>query len=217
VFLVLASITDSLVTFATNVISDLGLPGIFVLMAMTAAGIPIPSEATMLFAGFSVFQGHETLLGITVAGMAGDLAGCLVGYAIGHFARDDLLERHGAKIHLGPERMAKVDHWFGRYGSLFVFFSRMLPLVRSVMAIPAGAARFPLGRFCVLVLAGSLFFVLGFGLVGREVGHNWVHWKNSLHYVDYAVAAAIVAGIGYLVLRRRSGGGGDAPAADVAT
>ena len=109
--LMLASVTDSLVTVATNAIDSLGLPGVALFMGLTATGVAFPGEATMLFAGFDVSDGHLSLAGILVAAWLGDLIGCLVGYAVGHYGREGILERHGAKVHLGPHRLAQGDRW----------------------------------------------------------------------------------------------------------
>src|SRR5205807_4446782 len=92
--LVLASVTDSLVTFATNVVHDLGLPGIFLLMVLESACIPIPSEATMLFAGFNVHNGEYSLIAATLVGVSANLVGSWIAYAVGYFGRIELLERH---------------------------------------------------------------------------------------------------------------------------
>ena len=208
--LMLASVTDSLVTVATNAIDSLGLPGVALFMGLTATGVAFPGEATMLFAGFDVSDGHLSLAGILIAAWLGDLIGCLVGYAVGHYGREGILERHGAKVHLGPHRLQQGDRWFERHGAWMVLFGRSLPIVRSLVAITAGAARYPLPRFALLSAIGSIPFIVAFGLIGRSVGSNWVQWKDQLHYVDYAVLALIVCAIAYLVLRRRAPG--DAPA-----
>ena len=97
---VLASITDSLANFATNVVGDLGLPGIFVLMLLESACIPIPSEATMLFAGFNVHDGEYSLFAITVAGVLANLVGSWIAYAVGYYGRIELIEQHGNKLHI---------------------------------------------------------------------------------------------------------------------
>jgi membrane protein DedA with SNARE-associated domain len=200
--MLLASVTDSLVTFATHVVSDLGLPGVFLLMALDATGVPIPSEATMMFAGFNVFQGHHTLLGITVAGVLGDLAGATIAYSIGYFGRLELVERHGNKLHITPARMAVAERWFARWGTPAVFFSRMVPVVRTFISFPAGAARMPYPRFAALTVLGVVPWVFGFGLLGREVGSNWEKWRHHLAFLDYLVVGLIVVGIVWLLIRR---------------
>jgi membrane protein DedA with SNARE-associated domain len=198
-----ASITDKLVTFATNVVGDLGLAGIFVLMLLESACIPIPSEATMLFAGFNVHNGDYSLLAVTVAGVAGNLAGSWIAYAVGYFGRIDLLEKHGRALHIKPEHLAWADRWFARHGEATVFFARLLPIIRTFISLPAGVAKMPFWRFTLFTLAGCVPWVFALAFIGKQAGENWESWKNSLHYVDYAVIAALVAGVIYLVVRAR--------------
>jgi membrane protein DedA with SNARE-associated domain len=196
-----ASVTDRLVEFATNVVGDLGLGGIALLMVPESACIPIPSEATMLFAGFNVSEGRYSLLAAVAVGVAANVVGSWIAYAIGYYGRVDLREKHGRKLHVKPEHLAWADRWFARYGDAAVFFSRMLPIVRTFISLPAGVARMPFWRFTLLTLAGCVPWVLLFGFIGEQVGANWEQWKDKLHYVDYAVAALIVLGFAYLVAR----------------
>ncbi len=209
--MLLASITDSFVHFATNVVGDLGLAGIFLLMVAESACIPIPSEATMLFAGFGVSQGHHSLFAITVAGVLGNLVGSWIAYAVGYFGRIELVERHAGKLHVQPKHLAWADRWFARYGEATVFFTRMLPIIRTFISLPAGVARMPFVRLTVFTLLGCIPWVFMLGFIGQQVGHNWTQWKDSLAYVDYVVVLAVVAAIAYVIFRRlsaRRGSGG---------
>jgi membrane protein DedA with SNARE-associated domain len=214
---VTAAVTDHLVNFAVSVIRDLGLPGVFVLMLLESACIPIPSEATMLFAGFNVADGHWSLVSVVAIGVLGNLVGSWIAYAVGYFGRVEWLERHGGKLHIKPSHLASADRWFARYGSATVFFCRLLPIVRTFISLPAGVARMPFWRFTVLTLAGCVPWVLALTLIGKGAGASWHRWRDHLQYLDYAVVAAVIVGIVYLVVRwrarRRSGG---ATAADVA-
>jgi membrane protein DedA with SNARE-associated domain len=198
------AVTDKLVDFATNVIGDLGYAGVFVLMTLESALIPIPSEATMLFAGFKVDDGTLTLFGIVAAGVLGNLVGSWIAYAIGYFGRLELVERHRV-FHTNQRALDRAEDWFQRHGDATVFFSRMLPIVRTFISLPAGVARMPFWRFSVLTVLGCIPWVLGLGLLGREVGSHWEDWKDRLHYLDYAVLAAIIGLIVYVLLRRRRG------------
>jgi membrane protein DedA with SNARE-associated domain len=200
--LLLASITDPLVQFAVNVIDDLGLPGVFLLMVAESACLPIPSEGTMLFAGFNVASGDWTLWQITLAGVAGNLVGSWIAYGVGYFGRVDLIEKHGAKVLIKPHHLKWADDWFQRYGDATVFFSRLLPIIRTFISLPAGVARMPFWRFSVLTVLGSLPWVFALGLIGREAGSRWERWKEHLHYVDYLVIAVIVLGLAWLIVRR---------------
>ncbi|HEY1854720.1 MAG TPA: DedA family protein [Solirubrobacterales bacterium] len=200
----LASLTGPIVDFCVNVINDTGLVGVFLLMGAGSACIPIPSEAVMLFAGFNVSTGDQTLLGICLAGFLGNMAGSWVTYAIGYYGRVDLLERNKL-VHVSPARLARVDGWFKRHGDATVFFCRMIPLVRAFISLPAGLAKMPFWRFTWLTALGSIPWVVGFGLLGRAVGDNWEKWREHLSILDYLVVAAIVIGIAYWFVKRRRG------------
>jgi membrane protein DedA with SNARE-associated domain len=200
--LVLGSITDSLVNVATQLVGDLGLAGIFVLMLLESACIPIPSEVTMLFAGFGVSQGRFSLVAIVIAGVLGNLVGSWVAYGVGRYGRQELVERHGRRLHINQRHLEWADRWFERYGSAAVFFSRMLPLIRTFISLPAGAARVPFARFTTLTVAGCVPWVLLLAVIGEQVGRNWRSWHSSLQYVDYAMVAAAAVLIVFLVARR---------------
>src|SRR3954452_23347729 len=208
----IAAITDRLVDFAVNVVGDLGLAGVFVLMVLESACIPIPSEATMLFAGFNVANREYSLFAAVAAGVLGNLVGSWIAYGVGYYGRTDLLEKHGRKLHIKPEHLAWADRWFERWGAPTVFFARMLPIIRTFISLPAGVARMPFWRFSVLTLLGCIPWVFALGFLGKQVGSHWADWKDRLHYLDYAVLAAVVALIVYAVWKRRSGG--RRPAAD---
>ncbi len=217
--LVLASITDPLVNLAVDIIDSIGLPGIFMLMVLESACIPIPSEATLLFAGFNVSEGHYSLLAVVAVGTAANVVGSWIAYAVGYYGRVDILEKHGRKLHIKPSHLQWADDWFARYGAATVFFTRMLPIVRTFISLPAGVARMPFWKFTLLTTLGCLPWILMLTLVGREVGDQWESWKDYPHYVDYAVIAAILAGALWLFIRWRrgrlgSGSGSGEPAAD---
>jgi membrane protein DedA with SNARE-associated domain len=200
-----ADILSPIVDAATNVIDALGLPGVFLLMTLESACIPVPSEAIMLFAGFNVSQGDMTLFGIVAAGVLGNLVGSLIAYGVGYYGRLEVLDQNRF-IHVNRRHLEWADRWFERHGSATVFFTRMLPIIRTFISLPAGAARMPLGRFVTFTLLGCIPWVLMLGIIGREVGDRWEDWRDKLHYLDYLVLAAIVLGIVYLIWRRRSAG-----------
>jgi membrane protein DedA with SNARE-associated domain len=208
--IIYADITGPIVDFCVNVIDDTGLAGVFLLMAAGSACIPIPSEAVMLFAGFNVSNGDQTLLGITLAGLAGNMAGSWLTYAVGYYGRIDLLEKNRL-IHLSPSRLEWVDGWFKRHGDATVFFARLLPLVRAFISLPAGIAKMPFWRFTWLTALGSLPWVLGFGLLGKAVGGEWENWRHHLQVLDYLVVAAIAGLSVYALVRRRRGTTPEAP------
>ena len=212
---VVASITDAVANWATDVVHDLGLPGIFALMTAESACIPIPSEATMLFAGFNVHNGEYSLIAATAVGVLANVVGSWIAYAVGYFGRIELIEKHGKWLHIRTSSLDRADRWFERWGGWAVFFSRMLPIVRTFISLPAGVARMPFWRFTLYTLLGCIPWVFMLAFVGDQVGDRWHEWKDALHYVDYAVLAAIVVGIVYLVVRWWRRRGQAEPATDV--
>jgi membrane protein DedA with SNARE-associated domain len=216
VLLAYASLTEPLVKLATNLIGSLGLGGV-ALLTFSSGVIGLPgTEPTMLFAGFNVFQGHQTLLGVIVAGVIGDLAGASVAYAIGYYGRREVLERQGSKLHVNQASLNRAHRWFERYGSPVVVVSRLLPFIRAAFPYAAGVAEMPYWRFLPLAAVGSVIWIGGLGILGRAVGSQWQTWRHHLEYVDYVGAIVVVAAIIYLIVRWRSdrNGPGGKPAAD---
>jgi membrane protein DedA with SNARE-associated domain len=209
-FFLLASVTDKIVdpivNAATDFIGSAGFVAVFLLMALESACIPVPSEAIMLFAGFSVAEGELTMFGVVVAGVLGNVVGSWIAYAVGYYGRLDLLERNKL-IHISPKHLKWADDWFERYGAATVFFSRMLPIVRTFISLPAGVAKMPFWRFTAYTLAGCIPWVLMLALIGQSVGDNWEEWRHKLGYLDYVVLAAMVGGAIYLIVKRRRRGG----------
>jgi membrane protein DedA with SNARE-associated domain len=208
--LVLASISETLVNETSHLVRDGGLPIVCVLMAVGSACIPLPSEVVMLFAGFAVADPgqsashhHLTLVGIVIAGLLGTMLGSWVAYAVGRGGRLELLERHGAKVHMGPSQIERADQWFQRHGEAAVLFGRLIPVVRAFVSLPAGVAKMPFGRFTVFSLIGSLPWVLGLALAGHALGNDWTSVRKGFEYVDYVIVALVVVGIVYVLVRRR--------------
>ncbi|MGI8595895.1 MAG: DedA family protein [Thermoleophilaceae bacterium] len=214
------SLTEPIVNFAVYVVEQLGLVGIFVLMVLESACIPIPSETTMLFAGFNVARGEYTLFAAVAVGSVANLVGSWIAYAVGYYGRVDLIEKHGRKVGIRISHLHTADRWFARHGSSTVFFTRLMPIVRTFISLPAGVARMPFWRFSVLTLAGCVPWMLMLTYIGLAVGERWTAWRDSLHYIDYAVAALIVVGGIWLIVRARRGrgsrrgGGGEGPGSD---
>jgi membrane protein DedA with SNARE-associated domain len=209
----LASLTQPLVNLATNLIGDLGLAGVTLLMTITGVvGVP-GTEPTMLFAGFDVYNHTLSLPGIIIAGVVGDVLGGSIAYAIGYYGSRELGDRQNSKFHISQRKLDRAHMWFERYGAPTVFVSRFIPVVRAAFPYAAGASKMPYVRFVVLAALGSIVWVSGLAVLGREVGSNWTSWRHHLEYVDYVGAALVVAAIVYLIVRRNRPERGD-PAVD---
>jgi membrane protein DedA with SNARE-associated domain len=199
--LIIASISEQLANSATNVVHDLGLAGIFVLMLLESACIPIPSEATMLFGGFAVSQGHQNFIAVVLAGLIGNLVGSLLAFLVGRYGRR-WIDRHArAGWLLSRRHLAAADRWFERYGAASVLFARVLPVARTFISLPAGASRIALARFMVLTAIGCVPWVLAWALLGDILGQNWDSLRGAISYADYVVLGLVVAAVGYWILR----------------
>lgn len=199
--LVLASVTDSLVTLATHIIRDLGLAGV-ALLTMTSGVIGLPgSEPTMLFAGFNVSEGNLSMLGIIVFGVLGDMIGASIAYAIGYWGREELVERHGNKLHISAQRLDRAHRWFDRFGAPVIVVSRWIPFARAAFPYAAGVARMGYVRFAAFATVGSIVWITALAVLGNAVGSDWQSWRHNLEYVDYAAAALLVVAVAYLIVR----------------
>jgi membrane protein DedA with SNARE-associated domain len=195
-------VTGPIVDFATTQVGDYGVLAVFLLMILESACIPVPSEAIMLYGGFLVSQGDESLFWIVAAGVVGNVIGSWIAYWVGLYkGREWALRWHW--LHITPKRLDSADRWFARYGDWAVLLSRCLPIIRTFISLPAGIARMPFWRFTILTLVGCIPWVLMLAVAGREVGDNWEDLQQQLHLVDYALAIAIVAGVVWLVVRHR--------------
>jgi membrane protein DedA with SNARE-associated domain len=201
VLLLYASVTNSLVTLATHIIRDLGLAGV-ALLTLTSGVVGLPgSEPTMLFAGFNVSEGNLSMFGIIVAGVFGDMLGASIAYGIGYWGREELVERHGNKLHISKSRLDRAHGWFDRYGAPVILVSRCIPFARAAFPYAAGVARMGYIRFAIFATIGSIIWISALGVLGNAVGANWQSWRHNLEYVDYVGAALVVAAIVYLVIR----------------
>ncbi len=206
-------IVDPVVTWCTTLIGDWGLPAVFVLMVLESACIPIPSEATMPFAGFAVSQHDLPFVGVVIAGVAGNLVGSWIAYAVGYYGGEPFVRRYGRYVLLRQHHLDTAHRWFGKYGPATVFFCRMLPIVRTFISLPAGFAKMPFWKFTLYTVLGCVPWVILLTFAGVKLGDNWENVRTQLHYLDYAVVVAIVALIVWVVVRRRRGRSRPAPQA----
>ena len=215
-FSVLAlAITDTLAEWTSEAVEAMGLPGIFLLMAPESACIPIPSEPTMLFAGFAASEGKYSIIAATMVASGANRVGAWVAWWAGKHGRIDLLEKQKF-IHISPSHLAWTDRFFAKYGDATVFFGRMLPIVRTFISLPAGVAQMPFVRFSVLTLLGAIPWNLMLVVIGFELSERWEEARDYLHFIDYTVIAAILIGGTYLAVRWFRGRGGPGATADAA-
>lgn len=199
-----------MIDWATDVIDRIGLVGVALLIALESIVPPIPSELVLLLAGFNVHEGRLGLLASIAFATLGSLLGALVLYAIGALISEERLERllTSAGRFVGLKR-ADIDRgvrWFERHGPAVVFFGRLIPVVRSVVSIPAGAERMPLAPFIAYTTAGSLLWNSVWIVVGRQLGSRWQSAERWSELIELAVlGVAVVALIVVVVRSRRTG------------
>jgi membrane protein DedA with SNARE-associated domain len=196
------NIIETLSNFVIAIIEHLGYAGVFVGMTLESTGLPLPSEIIMGFAGYVVWEGKLTLLGITLAGTLGCLAGSLIAYGIGAYGGRPLLERYGKYVLIRKSELDRGEEWFAKHGESAVFISRLLPVVRSVISYPAGIVRMDIKRFSVYTVLGSLPFCFAFAYAGVALGPHWEHIRGLFRYFNIAVIVGVVVLIGYLIYRR---------------
>ena len=195
-------ITAPLVNFATDVVGSYGAWAVFILMILESACIPVPSEAIMVFGGFLAGQGKVGFWAVVIAGVGGNLIGSWIAYWVGATkGREWALKWHW--LHITPARLDAADRWFEKYGDWAVLISRCLPIIRTFISLPAGVARMPFWRFSILTLIGCIPWCLLLAYAGLAVGDNWETLQKQLHWFDYAVAAAILVALVWLVVRYR--------------
>ena len=188
--------------FIVAAISGGGYAGIVLLMAIESACIPLPSEIIMPFAGYLVYRGELSLVGVAVAGAAGCVVGSLAAYAVGARGGRPAIERWGRWVLLSPHELALADRWFSRWGRQTVFWARLLPVVRTFIALPAGIAKMDLWPFVWLTFAGSLPWCLALAYAGLRLAENWVRVRESLHGLDVGVASLVALGFAWALWHR---------------
>ena len=206
---VLEAIDGIVLPFIDALYSQLGYVGVAIAMTIESAAVPLPSELILPFAGWSVSRGLIEPLtnspwsywGAVVAGVFGNTAGSLLSYAIGAYGGRPLVERFGKYVLISAHDLDVAERWFDRYGEATVFFSRMLPIVRTFISIPAGVARMPLWRFLLFSILGAIPWVMLLVWGGMVLGDHWLDLKHSLKGLDYIVAALLLAGVGLFVWR----------------
>jgi membrane protein DedA with SNARE-associated domain len=179
-----------LAAWIIGVISSMGYGGIVLLMAIESACIPLPSEVIMPFSGFLVFKGEMSLLYVALAGAVGCVVGSIPAYYLGMFGGRPLVEKYGKWVLVSHRDLELADHWFTHYGEIIIFIGRLLPVVRTFIAFPAGIARMNMGKFVIYTFTGSYIWCWVLAYAGMKAGQNWEGLKVYFHEFHYVIAAA---------------------------
>jgi len=198
----ISSITLIISSFIIKGISYLGYPGIIFLMALESACIPIPSEIIMPFSGYLVFSGRFSLSWVVICGTLGNLLGSIIAYLVGFYGGRSFLEKYGKYFLISSHDLEASQHWFRKYGSLSVFISRLLPVIRTFISFPAGINKMPFGKFCFYTLIGSLPWSFLLTLIGVKMGENWNSLEFYFQKFDWLIIGLIVLLIFWWIYRK---------------
>ena len=192
----ISKIIEALAVFTTGAISAMGYGGVVLLMAIESACIPLPSEIIMPFAGYLVYQGRFTLHGAALAGAIGCVVGSIPAYYLGQYGGRPIIERYGRYVLLSHRELDFADRVFQRWGQWVVLAGRLLPIIRTFIAFPAGVSRMPMGKFIVFTFVGSYPWCLALAWAGAKLGAAWhtdPRLKALYHRFELVIVVAVAA------------------------
>src|SRR5579864_7467456 len=198
----ISKIISELAVFIIAVISKTGYLGVMLLMAIESACIPLPSEIIMPFAGYLVYRGQFNLFLAATAGAIGCNLGSIVAYEIGRYGGRPLVERYGSYIFLGRHDLEMAEQFFQRFGAAAVLIGRLLPVIRTFIALPAGVGKMPRLRFHLFTFVGSWPWCFALAWIGMKLGERWdkdPHLKQWFHRLDAVIILLLLAGITWFV------------------
>lgn len=189
-------------------IAGLGYLGIVMMMAIESACVPLPSEIIMPFGGYLVYRSHGaySVWWMAAAGALGCLLGSVAAYWAGYYGGRPFVERYGKYVLVRHKDLDHADAWFARYGDAAIFFSRLLPVIRTFISFPAGISRMKFGRFSLYTVMGSFPWCLGLAYVGMLLGAQWdTRLKGYFHGADIIIGIALAALLALYILHRARG------------
>ncbi len=198
-------VITTLATWIVEVISAAGYFGVVILMAIESAGIPLPSEVIMPFAGYLVSIGRFSLVGAATMGALGCNVGSTVAYYVAASGGRAAVERWGRYILVSRHELERAERFFARYGAVTVFICRLLPVVRTFIAFPAGLARMPMLKFQIYTFLGSWPWCFGLAYVGMVLGSRWdsdPELRRLFHEFDALILLVLIAGFAWFVWSR---------------
>lgn len=197
----ISNLLSWLASLIISVISVSGYFGIAVLMVLESACIPIPSEVIMPFSGYLVSTGQFVLWQVVLWGAVGNLIGSILAYLAGFYGGRRLVIKYGKYVLISERELELADSWFKKYGAVSVFFSRLLPVIRTFISLPAGISRMDFKKFCLYTLVGSIPWSFALAYIGVKAGEHWDYLKNYFHKFDIVIAVLIAVGIVWWIWR----------------
>ncbi|MGC8511979.1 MAG: DedA family protein [Acidimicrobiales bacterium] len=186
----------------TSFVSSAGYTAIFVLSILQSACVPTSSELTLGFAGVLAAEGKLNLAAVILVGAAGEVIGAYIAWIVGRYGGRAFVDRYGRYILLSHRDLDRAERWYARHERWGVFASRLLPVIRNFVALPAGVAEVPLVRFGILTAAGSLLWDGAMALIGYQVGSSYQKIMHGVSYAGYVIAVVVVAAVAFVLWHR---------------
>lgn len=199
----LSSLLEMVVEHLVAFIADLGYWGIAIGMAIESANVPLPSEVILPFGGYLVSIGRLDFFGAVMAGTIGGTVGSIISYFLGLWGGRPFLLRYGRYIGISRHHLEMAERWFQRYGEATVFFTRLMPVVRTFISLPAGISAMNFPRFVIYTFLGSLPWSLFLTYLGLKMGQHWEDLKYWFHRFDLLVVLLVVLALAVYVWRKR--------------
>jgi len=193
---------DAIINAIVNLIDYSGYPGIFILMTLESALIPIPSEIIMPFSGYLVYSGRFDFFLTVLAGTLGNLFGSVIAYYAGKKLGRSWIEKYVKFMHK-EKMLEKFDAWFKKYGDAVAFFSRLMPAVRTFVSFPLGVANVKFSRFCIFTFLGSVFWTMILTYIGVLLGPHWQEMLDVFHEFEIIILGALALGFVYFYLKKK--------------
>lgn len=191
----------------TSLIWNMGYIGVFLLMTIESAGIPVPSEVIMTYGGFMASQGSLNYILVAVVGTLGTGLGSAIGYAIGAWGGKAFIDRYGKFFGVNPQKLLWAEKWFCKYGESACIYTRLLPVVRTIVNVPAGLLGMNFWKFLAYSMIGAFPWCLMLSYVGYSLGESWESIMEYSHMFSYAIGAIsaiiIIGGIALYILVRK--------------
>lgn len=189
--------------YIIQLIQSTGYAGIFVLMALESALIPIPSEITMPFSGFLASRGELSFALIVIVGTLANLTGSLVAYVIGYLLEETvllgLIQKYGKFVLLSTHEYHRAERWFRKYGDKIIFISRLLPGVRTVISLPAGVFRMDIKKFVIYTTIGCLIWSIFLTYVGFALGENWTSIEQYFRKFEFLIVGVFILALAFYI------------------
>ncbi|MDD5738447.1 MAG: DedA family protein [Candidatus Pacebacteria bacterium] len=196
-------ITETIIQYITTLISSGGYFFVFFLMILESTALPVPSEAVMPFAGFLIFTGQFSFLGVIVFSALGSIVGSLISYYIGFYEGKPFILKFGKYFLLKPRDLVKAENFFGKHGEKTIFISRFIPIIRHLISLPAGAAKMKIFKFSIYTITGATLWNTFLAWAGFSLKQNWQKFDQYAKYFDYIFLIAIIIFLTIFIYKRK--------------